>query len=140
MSEFAFGRRSREHLNTCHPHLIAVMEAAIKHTPIDFTVLEGHRSTERQRRMFEEGRSTLDGVRNLSKHQSTPSIAVDVAPYPIDWDSPVAVKRFFWLSGVIFAHASMLSVKIRWGGNWNGRDIVDGEQRFHDLPHFELME
>ncbi len=137
MSEFSFGKRSRDNLNTCHGDLIDLMNFAIKHTPIDFAVTEGHRTADRQELLFSQGMSKLDGVTKKSRHQSKPSEAVDIAPYPIDWDGPFARYRFYWLSGVIMAHASRLAIPITFGGDWDGDGDLSNQSVF-DLPHFEL--
>jgi len=128
----AFGTRSREKLDTVHPRLVSVCEAAIQ--VYDFTVLEGFRNEERQNLMVEQGQSKLSWPD--SKHNRDPSLAVDIAPYLIDWED---LDRFYFLSGVMFMAADMLGDKIRWGGDWNSNfDFTD--QRFFDLPHFELLE
>lgn len=138
MSNYSFGSNSIGRLNTCHQDIIAIMNAAICNTPIDFAVIEGHRTQARQAQLFVEEKTTLDGVDDKSRHQSWPSEAIDLAPYPIQWDGPFARERFYWLSGVIFAHARILKIPIRWGGDWDG-DSSFVDQKFHDLPHFELL-
>lgn len=127
----SFGNKSKEILGTCHPSLIHVCNRAIK--VYDFSVLEGYRSGRRQDELFRQGKSTKKA--GESKHNSNPSIAVDLAPYPIDWED---TKRFFLLAGVMFAAAMEEGVVLRWGGDWDG-DWVHTDQKFHDLPHFELL-
>ena len=128
----AFGTASRQRLDTCHPDLIQVCELVIEN--YDFSVLEGFRSNARQDDLFRQGKSKLRG--GQGKHNRSPSIAVDLAPYPIDWDN---AKRFYLLAGLMFQAASQLNVKLRWGGDWDG-DWIHTDQSFHDLPHFELLE
>jgi len=128
----SFGASSRGKLNTCHDSIVAVCELVIE--TYDFTVLEGHRSDTRQNELFRQGKSKLKG--GQSKHNNNPSLAVDLAPYPIDWEN---VKRFYLLSGMMFQAAADLSIRIRWGGDWDG-DWVHTDQSFHDLPHFELRD
>ena len=71
-----------------------------------------------------------------SKHNKLPSKAVDVAPYPIDWNDP---DRFYHFAGYVRGIAEGMGIKIRWGGDWNGNfDLKD--QNFYDLPHFELLD
>ncbi len=75
-----------------------------------------------------------------SKHNKLPSEAVDVVPYPIDWKNTPRM-RFF--AGVILGIAIMLKRQgkmkhcIRWGGDWDS-DTDLNDQRFNDLPHFEI--
>ena len=45
-----FGTKSRERLETCDPKIQLVLEEAIKH--YDFSVLEGHRTEEKQQEYF----------------------------------------------------------------------------------------
>ncbi len=45
---FKLGKRSIERLQGVHPDLVRVVERAIDLTTVDFTVLEGLRSPERQ--------------------------------------------------------------------------------------------
>lgn len=129
---YSFGKASKARLETCHPDLQRLMNEVIK--LYDFSVLEGHRSLETQQKYYRDNKSKLDGVNKKSKHQSSPSLAVDIAPYPIDWTR----DRFYFLAGLVFAKADELGIKIRWGGDWdNDKDFKD--QSFDDLPHFELL-
>ena len=66
----------------------------------------------------------------------TPSMAVDVAPCPIDWED---TKRFYHFGGYVKAWAHALDIKIIWGGDWDS-DNDFRDQRFHDLVHFELSD
>lgn len=134
MTNWVFGRRSSEQLLTCCIPLRTVMHRALALSPMDFSVLEGHRILVRQQQLFREGKSQKDGVTDLSHHQSSPSEAVDIAPYPISWGHP---KRFVFLAGVVMAAASDVGVELRWGGNWDG-DTWLHDQSFFDLGHFEL--
>lgn len=135
---YRFGRRSRGNLDTCHPILIEIATDAIK--VADFSVIEGHRSQERQQELYAANATTLDGVTKKSKHQSRPSMAMDILPYVPDIDD-VWERRdlFVLLAGVIFSSAHRIGAKVRWGGDWN-RDGYTWNQKFHDLPHFELID
>jgi peptidoglycan L-alanyl-D-glutamate endopeptidase CwlK len=61
-------------------------------------------------------------------------MAVDVAPYPIDWNDPARFARLF---GYIERIANELQIPIRWGGDWN-RNWRTKDERLIDLPHIEL--
>ena len=126
-----FGARSRAQLDTCDPRLIEICERVIK--TYDFTVLEGHRSNERQDELFRQGKSKLTA--GQSRHNHSPSLAVDIAPYPIDWNE---VRRFYFLQGMIKQAAADLGVEIRQGCDWDGDGNYD-DQTFHDLPHLEIV-
>jgi len=128
----SFGTASRTRLDTCHIDLQQVCELVIPN--YDFTVLEGFRSNARQDELFRHGKSKLQAGESL--HNFNPSMAVDVAPYPIDWEN---TERFYLLAGFMFQAASQLNVKLRGGFDWDG-DWIHSDQSFMDLPHFELLE
>lgn len=140
---YSFGKNSQDRLNTCHEDLKLICNEVIKY--IDFSVLEGTRSLETQQKYFKDGKSTLDGIKHKSKHQSTPSYAVDIAPYPIDFKQQSKSKaRFYFLAGMMFQASNelydkgLITHKLRWGGDWDG-DKEFYDQSFDDLPHFELV-
>ena len=93
----------------------------------------GHRNQEDQEEMYEQGRSQLRYPK--SKHNSLPSKAVDVAPYPIDWNDR---ERFTLFAGFVLGTAETMGVKLRWGGDWN-RNWETADNSFDDLVHFELV-
>lgn len=136
-----FSKRSQDILSTCHPDLQRVVSRALCLQVIDFSVIEGHRSAQRQQELFTQGRTQLDGVKKRSKHNADPSEAVDLLPWPYTvngvnvWDDKL---RFHMLAGVMFSAASLESVRLRWGGDWDG-DGNNADSNFHDLPHFEIL-
>jgi len=132
---YTFSKRSREQLNTCHPKLVQVLEAAIK--KIDFSVIEGHRGEAEQNRAFAEGRSRLRWPN--SKHNKMPSEAVDIWPYPFKPEYWNQIEVWENLAKVVLECAEELGIKIRWGGDWNQNGDWRDE-KFIDGPHFELME
>ena len=133
-----FSARSIRRLHACHPDLIKLCHRVV--LGWDCTVLCGHRSEEEQERVFVEGWSTVRWPD--SKHNAEPSLAVDLAPWhseespPIDWKN---TERWRAFGGFVIGVAFEMGIKIRWGGDWNGNwDFRD--QRFIDLPHFELRQ
>jgi len=127
-----FGTRSVTALNTLDHRLAEVLEEAIKH--FDFVVLQGHRNEADQNKAFDDGFSKVRYPNG--KHNTMPSMAVDVAPYPIDWDDS---ERFVYLAGWIMGIAAMKGIRLRWGGDWNS-DRQNKDERFRDIGHFELVE
>ena len=125
-----FGKRSKENLSTCHEDLQKVFNEVIKH--VDCSVLEEHRDEEKQERLFSEGKTKVHYPKG--RHNSKPSRAVDVVPYPIDWDDR---ERFHLFSGFVLGLARGMGVTLRWGGDWNMNFEVD-DNKFDDFPHFEL--
>lgn len=126
----SFSNLSKQRLSTCHPNLQMLANKAIK--IYDFSVLAGHRDKETQNKYYEEGKSKLKWPN--SKHNLSPSHAIDVAPYPIDWQDH---QRFYYLAGVFMGLAYEAGIDLRWGGDWD-RDTEFDDQTFNDLPHFEL--
>ncbi len=129
---YKFSPRSLLRLAGCDKRLQEICHEAIK--VMDFSVLEGHRDEEAQNDAYASGRSKLRWPD--SKHNKHPSLAVDLAPYPIDWEQR---SRFYLLAGVMFACANKLGYKIRFGGDWD-MDMEHKDQKFNDLPHFEIVE
>ena len=123
-----FSARSRSQLETCHKDLRRLFDRVI--VSWDCTILEGHRTQERQAQLLREGKSKVQ----ISKHNYRPSLAVDVAPYPIDWED---TERFVEFGLFVLQVARDLGLSIRWGGDWDGDgDLTD--QSFNDLVHFEI--
>ena len=128
----SFSSFSRQNLRTCHPSLVLVFEEVVKQ--FDCRVTCGHRSETDQMKAYHEGRSTKQWPE--SKHNRIPSLAVDVVPYPVDWED---VERFYLFAGYVkgIAHGKY-DIKIRWGGDWDS-DTEVHDQTFFDLPHFEVI-
>lgn len=127
-----FGTTSMARVHECHPLLQKVLEKAIQNGP-DFTVIWGHRGQHDQERMFSEGTSKAHF--GESPHNTVPSNAFDVAPWPIDWDN---INRFRVLAGYILGVADAMGVPLRWGGDWD-RDFSELDERgLRDFGHFEL--
>ena len=126
-----FSAKSEEALKTCHPDLQRVLREAIKYA--DFSVLCGHRNKEDQDKAVAEGKSKQAWP--TSKHNSLPSRAVDISPYPIDWNNKAA---FYYLAGFIVGIGHQMGVEIRYGGDWNGDFNISNDGSFLDLPHLEL--
>lgn len=135
---YKFGTTSKERLATCHEDLQKVFEAAIALSPVDFGIAEGHRSIERQKQLFDEGKSRIDGITKKGKHNYSPSLAVDVYAFvngKASWDS----NELCIIAGVVLAVAANYGIKLRWGGNWDMDGQIISDQNFIDLPHFELI-
>lgn len=127
-----FSDASKKRLATCHPDLQKVFNKVIEN--YDCTVTCGHRGKEEQDEAVRTGASKLAWPN--SKHNSLPSKAVDVVPFPIDWAD---TSRFYHFAGFVLAVAQSMGVKLRWGGDWSG-DLKFRDEKFKDLPHFELVE
>lgn len=106
---------------TCHSDLQKLVSAVAE--KVEITVLEGYRGKEAQDAAFAAGKSKLRFPNG--KHNKQPSLAVDIAPYPVDWYD---LKRFTDMAAVVKQTAAEMGIAIDWGGDW----------KFVDMPHFEL--
>ena len=125
-----FGRKSRTRLATCDTELQNLFSEVVKY--FDCSILIGHRGEEDQNRAFDEERSKVRWPNG--KHNSKPSSAVDVAPYPIDWEDR---ERFIYFGGFVKGYAFRMGIPLRWGGDWDN-DTSLSDNKFDDLVHFEL--
>jgi len=127
-----FGKRSRGNLATCDERLQKVFNEVIKN--VDCSVIEGHRSEERQNKLYDEGKTKVRYPNG--RHNAKPSNAADVVPYPIDWEDR---ERFHLFAGYVLGVARGMGITLRWGGDWNMNFEVD-DNKFDDFPHFELTD
>jgi len=121
-----FGKRSKERLKGVDTKLVNVLNALIK--IMDVTIIEGVRSAERQEELLKKKATKT----KYSKHME--GKAVDLAPYPIDWDDR---ERFHYMGGMLRGIGHQLGTPVRWGGDWDS----DGEIKdnsFDDLVHVEI--
>lgn len=131
-----FGKLSKARLSTCHEDLQTVMNEVIKY--IDISVICGHRGEVEQNAAFDSGNSKVRYPN--SKHNSNPSMAVDICTYPIVWED---VKQHYYVAGYVKATADRLyqdgkiSHKVRAGADWN-KNYVVSDETFYDVFHFEL--
>ena len=125
-----FGKSSRARLATCDDELQKVFNEVIKY--VDCSVLEGHRGQERQNKLLLESKTKVQYP--LGRHNAVPSRAVDVVPYPVDWNDR---ERFHLFAGFVLGIARGMGINLRWGGDWNQNFEVD-DNMFDDFPHFEL--
>lgn len=137
---FKFSKRSKDNLVTADEKLQLLFNEVIKE--IDCTVIYGHRTPEEQFELFKKGRTRVDGwwtvtdkskvVTNLdgttkkSRHNYYPSKAVDVVPYPLDWND---IDSFKLLASVVKRKALELGIDVEWGGDWKS---------FKDYPHWQI--
>lgn len=127
---YRLGTRSRNNLIGVALDLQRVVELAITITDQDFTVVEGVRSLERQKRLVASGASTTMNSRHLTGH------AVDLIPYPFhgDFDSDGVPNiddwdQYYPIATAMKEAAQQLGIKVEWGGDWNS---------FKDGPHWQL--
>lgn len=122
---------SLQKLSQCHPDLQKLVLEVIEH--YDITVTCGYRNEVDQTEAVRTGHSKVNFPN--SKHNSLPSLAVDIIPFPVDWKDR---NRFFYLAGIVKVCAAQLNIKIKWGGDFNNDQIFTNDS-FVDLPHFQLV-
>ena len=129
-----FGTSSKKQLATCDARLQSLFMVVVKE--YDCTIIQGHRGEEAQMRAYlaRPQRSKIPWPKG--KHNQSPSIAVDAAPYPIDWQN---TKRFYHFAGYVQGIAQEMGLELRWGGDWD-QDYDLDDQEFNDLVHFELVD
>ena len=142
MNSYTFGKSSLTALHGVHPLLVATVAVALKKSTVDFKVLEGVRTKERQAELYAQGRTKPGSVvtwtmnsRHFIDKSTGYGHAVDLLPAPYDWKD---LANFDAVAEAMFAAADELGVKIRWGADWD----MDGNYREkgeHDSPHFELV-
>lgn len=120
MGKYALGKRSTDNLQGVHPKLVAVVRRALELSPVDFTVIEGLRTKERQAELMKQGFTRTLNSRHIIGQ------AVDIVPLPVDWNNP---KPFRLVAEAMKKAAAELGVKITWGGDWKS---------FVDLPHYQI--
>lgn len=126
-----FSKRSLTKLKDVHPDLVDVLNEAIKY--VDFTVLEGARTMQRQKELKDTGKSKTMNSKHLIQGDGY-AHAVDIAPWPIDWDD---IGAFCHLSGIVRGIALMKDMDVRCGVDWDG-DLKVSEHSFFDGPHVEI--
>tara|TARA_R110000822_G_scaffold19071_2_gene62301 strand:- start:74 stop:469 length:396 start_codon:yes stop_codon:yes gene_type:complete len=127
-----YSKRSKKRLASCDERLQEVFNEVIKY--VDCSILEGHRSKERQNKLYDEGRTKVrypDG-----RHNFNPSKACDVTPYPVDWEDR---ERQTLFAGFVLGVARGMGYTLRWGGDWD-MDFQVMDNRFDDFPHFEIRD
>ena len=125
---YKFGKRSKQRLKGVDARLVNVLNELIK--IMDVTIIEGVRSKERQEQLLAQGKTKT----RFSKHIE--GKAVDLAPYPINWDDR---EMFHYMGGMLRGLGKAMGVKIRWGGDWDSDgDIHDNN--FDDLVHVEIRD
>lgn len=119
---FALSQRSKDRLVGVHPDLVKVIEEAIKESPLDFSITEGLRTKERQKELFDAGKSQTMNSRHLTGKAVDIAVLVDGK---VTWEFP----QYKLVAEHIKQKAKELNIDIVWGGDW---------QSFKDGPHFEL--
>jgi peptidoglycan L-alanyl-D-glutamate endopeptidase CwlK len=106
-----------------HPDLRRVLDRALQDSPLDFSVIEGLRTLDRQKQLVASGASQTLNSRHLTGH------AVDLLPIGPDGKGAFDWPLYDQLGPAVKKAASDLGIELDWGGDW---------KKFKDGPHFEL--
>jgi len=118
-----FGSRSTKNMNGIHPDLRLVLDKALQDSPLDFVVIEGLRTKERQQQLVASGASKTMDSRHITGH------AVDLLPIGPDGKPAFDWPLYNQLGPAVKKAAADLGIELDWGGDW---------KKFKDGPHFEL--
>lgn len=115
---------SQKRLDAAHPILKKLFTAVALEANI--TILDSQRGRAAQERAFVLGNSRAHF--GQSAHNWSPALAMDVAPYPVNWDN---IQRFKDLGVIVKRIAAKQGVadKIKWGATFKG---------LADYPHWEV--
>lgn len=156
------GPKSQAVYDTLHPDLQLIIDVTLDLCTVDFSLVEGHRSVEKQLEYYKKGRefingrwevvnkkqviTEIDGHIKKGKHNHFPSLAFDFCVHvpgkpQLAWDP----KHLAYLAGSFMMAAQLLfdddqiDYILRSGSDWDGDgDMTD--HRLLDLPHLELIE
>ncbi len=126
----AFGRTSKANLASCDTRLRQVLEEVVKH--FDCAVTCGRRGKAEQETAFAAEKSKARW--GQSPHNRSPSMGVDVFPYPINFNDR---DRMHLFAGFVLGIAKSMGVTLRWGGDWD-QDTQVNDNDWDDLGHFEI--
>ena len=148
---YKLSTRSQERLMGVEPELKEVVYEAIKVTKIDFGVIEGLRTEEKQKQLVESGASQTMKSKHLEGR------AVDLMAY-IGGRGSWELNVYDEIADAMKEAAIKVDVAVRWGAAWTVTDIREwkgtmeeamnsyidtrrgqGRRPFIDAPHFELM-
>jgi len=137
MMSYKYSKNSLKKLKTTYEDLQIIFLEVIKY--FDCTITDGYRGLKEQNIAYDNGFSKVKYPN--SKHNSFPSMAIDVVPYPIDYED---LNRMKFFAGFVLGIASILKDQNKIthtlisGIDWdNDKDLND--QKFIDHPHFQLI-
>jgi peptidoglycan LD-endopeptidase CwlK len=125
---FKFSDKSEQLLNTVDKRLGILANEVLKISPIQFEVIEGWRSEERQKELFKQGKSKTLNSMHLK------GLAIDILCTEEGYKQ---AKDIFIVVGLFIAKAKELNINIRVGALWNKESTIDN--KFIDAYHIELV-
>lgn len=129
-TNFRFSQRSDNNLKGVNPALVKVVRRALELSTVDFGVIEGVRTVERQRELFNAVPKKTQTMN--SRHIS--GSAVDLFPVGGDWND---YKCWLPVLNAMHQAGKELGVKLRFGISWTDNPN-DKPAKFLDAPHVEI--
>lgn len=121
-------QRSEDNLIGVNHSLVRVVRNALQMSEVDFTVVEGIRTSERQKELVAKGASKTMNSYHIPNANG--GRAVDLYPY---YDGKVQVNAspatYRKIAAAMKKAAVDLDVKLTWGGDW---------KTFVDMPHYQI--
>lgn len=146
---FKFSQNSLARLATVHPDMQRVARRAIELSPVDFSITQGKRTLDEQKRLYGKGRTAAQcRAKGVPAEYARPQDqvvtwtlnsnhlsgnAIDVAPYingKLEYDDNGKLGLWLKIAKAFKDAARELGVPIEWGGDWT---------KTKDRPHFELV-
>ena len=123
MAEFSLSARSLDRLRGVNPKLQAVVRRAITLTKVDFGVIEGVRTLERQQELFDSKASQTMKSKHLADEDGYGS-AVDLMAY-VKGRGCWELNVYDDIADAMKEAAIEAQVAIRWGCAWQINNICD---------------
>jgi len=127
-----YSTSSLEKLDSCDLRLQRIFTEVLQQ--MDHSIICGYRSDSDQHVLFLDKKTKV----RKGKHQSTPSLAVDAIPYPINPDWNKDLEKICLFAGRVLAVAFKRGINLRWGRDWD-QDNDLSDQTFNDYVHFEIV-
>jgi peptidoglycan L-alanyl-D-glutamate endopeptidase CwlK len=139
---YKLSERSINNLKKVHPLLEKTIYDVMSLQIMDFVVVEGLRTLDRQRQLFATGQTKTLKSKHLLQADGF-SHAVDLYPFPVNIKmivkgDPREMFRSGVLAGLVLSVAKRNGIIVTNGADWD----MDGETSdtsFFDAPHFEII-
>ncbi len=134
---FKLSDKSISRMEGVSPQLREIANLAIQFTKVDFGIPNdgGVRTAERQKELYDNGKSKADGYFKQSNHQS--GEALDFYAY-VDGKASWKHSHLAMVAAAFLQASSALKYPIEWGGLWSTGDNIDNIDYGWDMAHIEL--
>lgn len=126
---YKWGKSSLNNLKSCDKRLQDMANMMLARSDFDLTITCGFRGEAEQMACYNNG--TSKAKFGQSKHNTFPSQAIDIVPYPIPEGWNTTDRRWQDMALNAMWCAGKLGFEITWGGSF---------KKLKDMPHFEIKE